>query len=268
MLDADIFGEVVAKCQASVAKCEVSVTKAPNEGSTSGPTMVGGKFGGSEFAQVQVKHEGQDPKEDLSMKNMLKVRGLGRFSKAVLVVASLGLAAGMAAGPASAAPPNPAAGGGMLTTSNAQMLTGVISQNVTVPAGTWAQLQPGAEVQGNVIVKGTLAVAGGVIDKNLTIDGGGLTVVNYGLTVKQNVTITDSYGASGLYYTNAFNQYYAPTDIGGNLVYSGNQAELYIAGLQDGTTGVVVHGNFNFSDNQGSPVGLSNMHVDGTSNIS
>jgi hypothetical protein len=113
------------------------------------------------------------------------------------------------------------AAGGTTTCTTGQPLTGVIPNNLHVPAGEFCQLN-WAEVVGNVTVEGTLLSFSSMYDKNVNVTGAGSITIANGYNdrpIKGNLNISGS-GQSGI----------APANDGNNVVL-GN---ITVTGLNNG----------------------------------
>jgi hypothetical protein len=178
------------------------------------------------------------------MKNLSKVRGMGRLSKVALALGGVGLAGVIAAGPAFAAG-NPGNGGVTVATqAQADQLMaqgGAINKNVDVPQGADVQLR-WVDIKGNLSVEGKLALASSQIEGNANVSGpgAGLSLFNDpGNHFHRDLIVN---GAGGYYDGSWIN-----TGLG---VYSNSQQ---------------VDGSLTFTNNTGSRMSLNgSMTVNGS----
>jgi len=183
---------------------------------------------------------------------------MGPLSRVALAVGTLGLAAGIAAGPATASPAATRS-----TTCTTDVWTAQrITTNFDVPAGATCRLGSGVEVTGNVTVEGELVSFGAQFDGNVSVNGGSLTAANQGIYIGGNLSITNSAGADGnnatIQSTNGFANDAGTSVIAGNFSYTYNSGRLYV-GLNGGPTGTVVKGNFSYANNTGPAPDLSGL---------
>jgi hypothetical protein len=137
-----------------------------------------------------------------------------------------------------------AAGG---TTTCTGQLTGVIPNNLDVPAGAVCQLN-WAEVVGNVTVEGTLLSFSSMYDKNINVSGAGSISIINGYSdrpIKGNLNISGS-GQSGIYPGNTGNV------VLGNITVTGlNNGGTFYVGQATVNGAVTVNYNFGRVDLSG-----------------
>jgi hypothetical protein len=183
------------------------------------------------------------------MKNLMKVRGMGRLSKVALALGGVGLAGVIAAGPAFAAP-NPGNGGVTVTTqaqADQLMAQGTINKNVDVPAGADVQLR-WVDIRGNLSVEGKLSLASSQIEGNATVSGpgAGQSLFNDpGNHFWRNLTVN---GAGGYYDGSWINTglgiYSNGQQVDGSLTFINNTgARMSLNGS------MTVNGSFTYSGN-------------------
>jgi hypothetical protein len=149
-----------------------------------------------------------------------------------------------------------------------QVLSGTISKNVDVPAGTYCSLQY-AHVTGNVSAEGNLSVDASVLDRNVSVNGGSLWLFNYASHIKGNVSVTGSPGDPVVGKAFGDNTAYAGPDsatahgsvIDGDFSFTGNTAPLYVG------SPLTVR-NFTYALNTSPTYDISGLTVSGNSSIS
>jgi hypothetical protein len=182
------------------------------------------------------------------VKNLSKVRAMGRLSIVAVALGGVGLAGVIAAGPAFAA--NPGNGAVSVATQNQAdqlMAQGTINKNVDVPAGADVQLR-WVDIKGNLSVEGKLSLASSQIEGNATVSGpgAGLSLFNDpGNRFYHNLTVN---GAGGYYDGSWINTglgvYSNGQQVDGSLTFTNN------TGSQMSLNGsMTVNGGFTYSGN-------------------
>lgn len=130
-------------------------------------------------------------------------------------------------------------------TCNNQVLTTKVTQNLSVPAGSWCQVS--TEVTGNVSSAGYLFAYGATFDKNVSVTGG-FVAEGPASSIGGNMSITGSSGPWTTANGRALWWNWFATDsvthITGNFSYVGNFVPLVIS-----PAGLDVGGNFSYANN-------------------
>jgi hypothetical protein len=179
---------------------------------------------------------------NLSVKNLSKVRCMGRLSKMAIAVGGLGLAAVIGVGPACSSPTSATSSircGSSDPAHGGQVLSGTITKNVRVPADQYCSLQ-WAHVAGNVSVDGVLSSSATIFDHNVGVNGPGsqLWLFNYASHIKGNLSVTSSSGGwngtgrtSFVDNTDSVGPYGNPaggSQVDGSFSFQNNTGSLYV----------------------------------------